>query len=116
MPGIGSFASFEPTRYAMGDTRRYAERMQLIAMTPRGDLTSTGYALANPGKEYLILQPLDSTSAFTVQLRAGSYTAEWFSVKTRRMVDGGTLTLERDASHAVAPPFTGPAVLYLKKR
>ena len=39
----------------MGDTLRFAERMNLIAMEPRGDLSSTGYALANPGEEYLVL-------------------------------------------------------------
>ena len=26
-------------------------------MQPRGELSSTGYALASPGREYLILQP-----------------------------------------------------------
>ena len=56
-PGAPPYAAFEAARYAMGDTLRYAERMDLIAMLPRGDLTSTGYALANPGREYLILQP-----------------------------------------------------------
>ena len=52
---VPPFESFEPARWAMGDTRRYAERMGLIDMAPRGDLTSTGYALANPGAEYLVL-------------------------------------------------------------
>lgn len=34
-----------------------------------------------------------------------------------RGTDGrGTTTRERDGSHAVAPPFPGPAVLYLTKR
>ena len=40
-----SFEGFEPARWAMGDTRRFAERMNLIEMVPRDDLSSTGYAL-----------------------------------------------------------------------
>ena len=44
-------------RWAMGDTRRYAERIGLVDMQPRDDVASTGYALVNPGVEYLVLQP-----------------------------------------------------------
>ena len=45
------------SRQAMGQVRRMAERMDLAAMTPRGDLASSGYCLASPGTEYLIFQP-----------------------------------------------------------
>ena len=55
----------------MGDTLRYAQRMNLISMEPRGELTSTGYALANPGEEYLVLQPNDTPEALTVRLEPG---------------------------------------------
>ena len=72
----------------MGDTLRYAERMQLIAMEPRGDLSSTGYALANPGQEYLVLQPSETAEPFTVTLEAGSYQVEWFSVNGRETQSG----------------------------
>ena len=41
----------------MGDTLRYAEKLDLINMEPRGDLTATNFALVNSGKEYLVLQP-----------------------------------------------------------
>jgi hypothetical protein len=52
----------------MGDTLRYARRMRLIAMQPRGDLSSTSYALANPGEEYLVLQPAELADPFTVTM------------------------------------------------
>ena len=51
------FEFYEPARYAMGDTRRYAERVSLVDMEPRTDVASTGFALANPGQEYLVLEP-----------------------------------------------------------
>jgi Family of unknown function (DUF6298)/Protein of unknown function (DUF4038) len=50
-------AGFMAARAAMGQTRRYADKMDLINMTPRRDLASTHYALARPGSEYLVYQP-----------------------------------------------------------
>jgi hypothetical protein len=46
--GPMSYAAFEPARYAMGDTLRFAERMNLLAMEPRDDLSSTRYASPTP--------------------------------------------------------------------
>ena len=117
MPGIPSYASFEPARFAMGDTRRYAERMKLIDMVPRSDLTSTGYALANPGNEYLVLQPSETVDSFTLTLNAGTYTIEWYSVKSRETKEAGKVTVPSDGSISLTAPFSkaGPTVLYLKR-
>jgi Family of unknown function (DUF6298) len=115
--GIPSYASFEEARYAMGDTRRYAERMRLIAMEPRGDLSSTGYALVNPGEEYLILQPSDTADPPTVTLATGSYAVEWRSLSRRETVEGDQLTVEGEETVSFTAPFAeaGPAALYLKR-
>jgi hypothetical protein len=116
-PGVPPFEMFEAARYAMGDTLRYAEKMRLVAMTPRGDLSPTGYVLANPGEEYLILQPSETTDPFTVTLEAGTYSVQWYSVATRETKEAGKLTVERDRSASFTAPFAGagPAVLYLKR-
>ena len=53
--GSPSFASLEPARYAMGDTLHLARQLDLMVMEPRGDLSSTRYALAHHGQEYLVL-------------------------------------------------------------
>jgi len=115
--GTASYESFEPARDAMGDTLRFAARMQLIDMEPRGDLSSTGYALANPGKEYLVLQPSETADPFTMTLDAGTYTVEWYSVNSREMVGADTLTVERSTMINLSAPFkaAGPVVVYLKK-
>jgi hypothetical protein len=57
--------------------------MDLLAVVPRGDLTSTEYALANVGEEYLVHQPADSSASFTVTLVAGTYRPKWFNIETR---------------------------------
>jgi hypothetical protein len=115
--GPMSYAAFEAARYAMGDTRRYAERMDLLNMEPRADLSSTGYALANPGQEYLVLQPDQTADPFTVTLDAGTYAVEWLVVDSRqtvpgqpRIVDGSTAT-----SFAAPAQASGPTVLHLKR-
>ena len=116
-PGVPSFASVEPARYAMGETRRYAERMNLIAMVPRGDVSSTGYALVSAGKEYLVLQPSENADAFTVELAPGNYTVEWHGVNSRETREGGKKTVERQRRVSFTSPFGAgaPAVLYLKQ-
>ena len=101
----------------MGDTRRYVERMQLSAMSPRGDLSSTGYALANPGHEYLVLQPNQAAEPFTVELATGTYAVEWFSVDNRETVEAEPIPVERAGAISFTGPFesAGPAVMYLKE-
>jgi hypothetical protein len=117
LPGVPDFDSVEPARWAMGDTRRYAERMQLSRMTPRGDLSSTGYGLADPGEAYLVLQPSEAEEAFTVTLAPGTYAAEWFSVLGRETRPGEDVTAEAERARLSAPFATpGPVVVYLKRR
>ena len=101
----------------MGDTLRYGERMQLIEMAPRGDLTSTGYALVNPGQEYLVLQPDEPAKPFTVKLVAGSYRGEWYTIGRRETVAVDPLTVESERNCQFIPPFAeaAPVVLYLKR-
>src|SRR5207244_1933497 len=107
--------SGESTRYAMGDTLRLAERIGLIDMAPRGDLTSTGYALAQPGREYVVLAP--NGGAFEVTLEAGTYAVEWFSVVGREGRDAESLTVEAVDSAQFVAPFgeSEAAVLYIRR-
>lgn len=111
--GVPPFEVYEPARYAMGDTRRYAERMRLIDMEPRVDLSSTRYTLANEGEEYLVLEPTGNGSSFTVELAVGRYAIEWFSVTARESSVSESVTLKNAGSTAFSAPFEGPAVLYL---
>jgi hypothetical protein len=57
-------AQWDSLRDNMGYTLTYAKRINLAAMTPRPDLCSTGYCLANPvasGAEYLVYLPAGGT-------------------------------------------------------
>jgi len=115
--GSPSFASLEPARHAMGDTLRFAERMNLVAMEPRGDLSSTGYAMANPGEEYLVLQPDETAGPFTVTLEPYTYSVRWHSVGRRETKGAGKVTVEDHKSTSFTAPFAeaGPAALHLRR-
>jgi hypothetical protein len=99
-------------REAMGRTRTYAVKMDLALMTPQGALSSTAYCLANVGAEYLIYQPL-SNIPFTVVLPAGTYRVEWYTPTTGAVRLAGTV--EGGDKRSFTAPFSGDAVLYLKK-
>jgi Family of unknown function (DUF6298) len=115
--GSPSFASLESARRALGDTLRFAERLNLIAMEPRGELSSTGYVLANPGEEYLVLQPSETSSPFTVTLEPATYSVEWFSVNGRETKSVDEVSIESRGGTSFTAPFAeaGPAVLYLRR-
>jgi hypothetical protein len=102
----------EEVRRNLGDTRRFAERMNLAAMTPRPELASTAYCLANPGVEYLIYQPKPG-EGFSVELKAGTYHYEWFDTAKGVIAGRGRIRSSGGAQPFKAP-LEGDAVLYLK--
>jgi hypothetical protein len=102
-------------RKNMGYTHDYAERMNLAAMTPHGELSSTGYCLANPsssGAEYLVYSV--NGAVFTVNLSAtsGTLTIEWFNPATGVTTNGGTVS--GGATRTFSPAASGDWILYLK--
>ena len=114
--GLPPFEFYEPARYAMGDTLRYAERMGLIEMEPRGDLSSSGYALASLGNEYLVLHPDPTAAALTVSLEPGTYATEWYSVATRSTKTGDDVSADGPGPTTfTAPTMDGATVLYLRR-
>ncbi|MHB0956386.1 MAG: DUF6298 domain-containing protein [Pirellulaceae bacterium] len=107
-----SEAEMQGVRQAMGDTRRFAERMNLGAMIPHNALASTRYCLADPGKEYLIYQA-KADDAFTVELPGGTYQYEWINPSLGKTATAGQLEAPA-GSRQFKPPFATDAVLYLK--
>jgi hypothetical protein len=110
----GSEDQWEPVRMALGYTRRLAERINLVAMTPQPELATTGYCLAQPGKEYLVYQP-KTGEAFSVKLTAGTYRFEWFDPAKGAAAGDGSIGAVGESREFKAP-FNGTAVLYLKSQ
>ena len=102
---------WDPVRRAMGHTLEWARRVNLARMEPRVDLASTGYCLADVGREYLMYQP--DGGRFSAHLESGSYVARWCDCAAgtageplRVRSPNGCVRLE--------PPFAGDALLHLK--
>ncbi|MBI5385717.1 MAG: serine hydrolase [Verrucomicrobia bacterium] len=98
-------------RRAMGVTRRLAERLDLAAATPHGEVTSSGYCLAHPGQEYVLFLPAGGEVSVDLSAAAGQFRVEWIHpVK-------GTLTraetLAGGAKRTLKAPFAGQAVVHL---
>lgn len=102
---------WDEIRNAMGSTLTYANRMNLVAVTPQPSLSSTHYCLANPGSEYLVYQP--HSGIFTLNLLAGTYHYEWLDTSTNRIISSGTLSVS-GGNHPFAPSFSNDGVLYLR--
>jgi len=82
-------------------------------MTPRGELASTTYCLANPGNEYLVYQP-KASEPFSVELKAGTYRYEWFDPAKGATTSSGKVQ-PADGQQPFKAPFAGGAILYLNK-
>jgi hypothetical protein len=102
---------WEPIRRQMGDTRRFAERVDLVRMVPRGDLASSGYCLANSGVEYLVYLPGEGTVSVDLSAASGSLDLEWFDVESGETVEVGRAS--GGSNQEFASPVGGEAALYL---
>jgi hypothetical protein len=104
-------------RRSMGQTRRLAERLDLAAMTPRDDLASTKYCLAQPGVAYVVYLPAGGEATVDVSAVAPPKAVleiEWIdpvkgTVEKAPPVQGG-------ARRTFRSPLAGEAVLYLRSR
>jgi hypothetical protein len=138
----GTFSENENFRHNLGWILDYANRINLDAMTPRPELCSTGYCLANAvasGAEYLVYLP-SGTTATAILERFGMRKEDhrrlssiYFLPDSLVTVDlsgtPGNLSVEwfnpgtgeitigdtiaGGASRDFTAPFTGGAVLYL---
>lgn len=111
--GLAPDPYYEPLRLAMGDTRRYAEKIDLARMSPRPELASTGYCLAAPGREYLVYAA-PGPAAFTVQLATGTYAYEWYDTAARVVAGAGRIDATAGAREFV-PPAAGGVALWLRR-
>jgi hypothetical protein len=101
-------------RKNLGYARAYANRLNLVAMTPQPDLCSTGYCLANPAAnraEYLVYLPAGGSTTVDLSGASGQLSVEWFNPSTGMTTSGGTTG--GGATRSFSAPFSGDAVLYI---
>ena len=109
------YPDWEPIRLSMGTTRRYAEKINLVAMTPHGEMASTRYCLANLGKEYLVYLPDGGLVTLDLRNAKGNLSVEWFFPILGRVM-AGPEPVPGGKYATLAAPYSGDAVLYLSSQ
>jgi hypothetical protein len=90
---------------------------RLTTMQPRTELSETRFALADPGNEYVILQPSETGGPFTITLTLDRYAGEWHNLASRETVPATTPTVADGNPIIVTAPFevAGAAVVHLRR-
>ena len=104
---------WEPVRKAIGNTRRYASRIDLASMRVAPEYASTLYCLANVGRDYLAYMPEGDSVRMDLSDTDGTFAVEWMEAIEGTVTAGGVVQ-GRDWRHLYVP-FVGPAVLYLNR-
>ncbi len=82
-------------------------------MTPHGEMTSSRYCLANPGKEYLIYLPEAGPVTVDLSSVTGKVKVEWLDPGTGKTAQATAVAGGRKAEFA-RPFKSEDAVLYLR--
>jgi len=104
-------AKFEPVRRSMGYALQFARRLDLNKCKPQNNLSTTGYCLANPGRQYLIYQP-DAKAKLEVKLIKGKYVVEWFDPNAGKTASKEQISAGSQQT-TLPNPVKGEAVLFI---
>jgi hypothetical protein len=104
---------WEPIRRSMGYARRCADRINLAAAEPHGELASTRYCLADPGNAYLVYLPDGGGADVDLSGAKGDFAVEWLHPASGGWTSAGE-TRGGDRRQ-LAAPFDGDAVLLLRR-
>jgi len=107
---------YEAERQAMGVVRQLADRVDLARLQPRPELASTGYCLANPGVQYVVFRPDESSEPVEVEVPAGEYQAEWILPITGDLRGRRTVTATGEKVRFEAPTIRPVALLLSASR
>jgi hypothetical protein len=102
---------WECIRHNVEKTIEYANKMDLVNVSPMANLTSTGFCLTKPGCQYVVYQP--EKALFTVSgLKGGTlYYYEFYDTKQSKVVSSGHLG-PYSSKETFSPPIKG-TVLFL---
>jgi hypothetical protein len=102
---------WEPIRRNLGHVRRLASRLDLAAMTPRDDLASTKFCLADPGNAYVVYIPGSGKVKVSLGAAKKRFAVEWIHPSTGQAVAADAVPGGTDREFTA--PFDGDAVLHL---
>jgi hypothetical protein len=114
--GIGSAPDprWDNVRANMGYVRDYADRFDLAATAPRGEIASTKHALVSTAgvrPQFLVYAPAAGDLTVNLSGTGGTFSVEWMNPATGAKTAGASV--RGGSTQTFTPPFSGDAVLYL---
>lgn len=109
-----NFPDWAPLRSTMGVIRKYSERIDLANARPRSTLSSTGYCLTDSNSFYLVFFENNQSATLNLTGTEGEFDVEWYIPILDRTIHGSE-TIKAGGYIAAEPPFTGAAVLLMKR-
>ena len=104
-------------REAMGDTKSFADMVNMPRMAPKPSLASSGYCLGHvldPGPdEYIAYIPSGTSITMDLSNSSGDLSVDWFNTVTGETKPGGTVSGGSSVQNFTAP--FSYAVLFLKE-
>jgi len=107
-------AKWEAVRRALGSALALSERVDLAAMAPHNELASTGYCLADPGRQYVVYLPKGGEVTLDLATAQGALAVEWFEPDQGRVTPGDAVP--GGATRKLTAPFAGDAVVRVWRR
>jgi hypothetical protein len=102
---------WEPIRRNLGLARRLAGRMDPATMSPRNELASTSFCLADPGSSYLAYLPKGGKMKVALGDAPTRFAVDWLNPATGKTTSGEPVA--GGADREFTAPFSGDAVLCL---
>ena len=87
--------------------------VNLVAMAPLPDLASTGYCLADPGREYIVYLPKGGTVTVDLSAAKGDLSAEWMEAEGNESREGEPVAA--GARRELKSPFAAASVVHLRE-
>ncbi len=109
---VRDYPTYEPLRIALGQARRFAQRLDLNIALPRPEFASSRYCLANPGYEYLVYIPDDDRVDVYLGIEPKLYTVEWFDTRSGETIVGDAV--QGGGNRHFTSPFGLESILYLR--
>jgi len=113
--GAADYPDWELLRRNMGIIHDLSASLNLADMKPMNTLSSTRFCLANPGAEYVVFLPDGGIATLNLSAARVNYEVSWYIPVLDKWIKG-TESITGGAFVKVTAPFTGAAVLYLRKK
>jgi hypothetical protein len=99
-------------RRELGNARRLAERLDLTTARPQNELSSSGYCLAEAGRQYLAFEA--SGQPFTLSLPRGEWSVTWHDPLTGVTRPTEQRLLPQPGTWQFTAPHAGPSVVLVE--